>query len=189
MGVVREQPPPVRGGSVEVECFRRVRDPTAAPGPSGEPRWGMLRLMNVRRHLAALVVVLALAACGTEAAGQRSSADSRERRLLAAADAAGKNNGGEAKRVEVVRTIRGGASDLTGHSNQAQDEAVWVVQVSGDDYSCGSCPRPAGAPAPTGRFLTLVLRASDYKSTDFGMLPNRTDLARLGQVELLRDER
>jgi hypothetical protein len=139
--------------------------------------------------LTALVAALSLTACGQERAA--SSADGSgipKDRLLAAADAAAERSGGEAKRVEAVETTRGTAADLTGHSNLQQEEKVWVVQVSGDEYLCGACSVPYGASAPTGKYLTLVLRASDYENTDFGMSPNATRLAAFGPVAVLRDK-
>ncbi len=132
--------------------------------------------------------MLSLAACGTQS-GQ-TAADSQDpttAKLLAAADAAAKSDDGEAKHVEAVKATRGKAADLTGHSSDNQDEVVWVVQVSGDHYTCGACSVPAGAHAPSGDYLTLVLRASDLMGTDGGIGPKATDLSALGKVEVLRD--
>jgi hypothetical protein len=142
----------------------------------------------MRSGLAGLVVLLALAGCGTRSAvspaGDRNPA---EQRLLAAADAAADRNGGKANHVEAVMTTRGTAADLTGHSSLSQDEELWVVQVSGDDYTCLLCSGPRGSVAPKGRYLTLVLRVSDYEGTDFAIAPKATDLAALGRVDVLRD--
>jgi hypothetical protein len=146
----------------------------------------------MRAFLSATGVALLLAACGTASSGPNAGAgahDPVQQRLLAAADAAAKNNGGAAKYVEAVETTRGTAADLTGHSNQNQAEQVWVIQVSGDDYTCNVCSRPAGASAPKGKYITIVLRASDYESTDGGLGPAPTDLSAFGHVEVLRDDR
>jgi hypothetical protein len=148
--------------------------------------------MNVRisPSLAAVALVLSLSACGSQSASVAADGDeSAKARLLAAADAAAKRNGGEAKRVEAVETTRGKAADLTGHSNQNQSEGVWVVQVSGDHYLCGACSVPYGGTAPKGDYVTIVLRASDFESTDGGLGPQATDLAALGEVKVLRDDR
>jgi hypothetical protein len=143
--------------------------------------------MVMHRVVAAVVALIFLvAACGS--GNGKAEASPAGERLLAAADAAAKSNGGEARRVEVVKTTRGEAADFTGRGTQAQAEEVWVVQVSGDDYTCDLCSRPPGASSPKGRFITLVLRASDYEGTDFGMSPTATDLAKFGEVEVLRDE-
>ncbi|MFN2538197.1 MAG: hypothetical protein ABR549_08600 [Mycobacteriales bacterium] len=134
-----------------------------------------------------LLISFGLAACGTSSALSSGTDDPVKAKLLAAADAAAKHNGGEAKHVEAVETTRGKAADLTGHSNLDQSEAVWVVQVSGDHYVCGTCSVPAGASGPQGDYITIVLRASDFEGTDGGLGPRATDLAALGDVQVLRD--
>lgn len=140
----------------------------------------------IARHrsmrLLALPLVLVLASCGASSGAVR---DATSDRLLAAADSAAHRNGGEAKHVEAVETTRGKAADLTGHSNQNQDEDVWVVQVSGDHYRCDVCSHPAGAQAPRGDVITIVLRASDFQATDGGLGP-RTELSAFGEVRVLR---
>jgi hypothetical protein len=144
--------------------------------------------MGVPQKLAAVAVVLTLSACGSASAALSAGVgDSTKDRLLTAADAAAKGNSGEAKHVEAVKTTRGKAADLTGHSNLDQSEAVWVVQVSGDRYICGACSMPSGASAPQGYYITMVLRASDFVSTDGGLGPRATDLSALGDVQVLRD--
>lgn len=137
-----------------------------------------------------LPVVLAasmLAACGT-ASSLSAPADPARDKLLAAADRAAKANGGTARHVEAVETTRAKAADLDGHSNRDQTEAIWVVQVSGDHYICGACSMPPGAKAPEGDYITMVLRASDYESTDGGMGPRAANLASMGDVEVLRND-
>src|SRR5947208_3159628 len=115
--------------------------------------------MRVTTRLAALAVLLSLAACGSMSASLKAGGDSTKDRLLAAADAAAKGNGGKARRVEAVETTRGKAADLTGHSNLDQSEEIWVVQVSGDHYICGACSTPARGPAIEGDYITMVIRA------------------------------
>lgn len=139
-------------------------------------------------HVRYVVAMLLVASCGSGTGGGVIG-DSERDRLLAAAEAAADANSGKARRVEVVKTTRGEAADLIGHSNQAQAEEVYVVQVSGDDYTCHVCRRPPGASSPKGRFITVVLRAGDYESTGSGLGPTATDLTRFGEVEVLRDER
>src|SRR4051812_19101107 len=148
-----------------------------------------MRPTCMRAYLAVVGAVLTLAACGTSSAGSTTGSDVPKDRLLAAADRAAKGDGGEAKYVEAVETTRGTAADLTGHSNENQAEQIWVIQVSGDDYSCNVCSHPFGASAPSGKFITLVLRASDFEGTDSGIGPSSTDLSAFGRVEVLRDER
>lgn len=140
-----------------------------------------------------LLVVVAMcltAACGDGSVQLAPGVDGEVRqRLLAAADRAAKANDGEAKRVEAVKTTRGTADDLTGSSGDRRNQEVWVIQVSGTNYSCKGCSRPMGARVDTSkfRFITLVLTASDYAGTDFGIGPRPTDLSRYGEVEVLRE--
>lgn len=69
-----------------------------------------MRLMSMRMppNFAALAVLLLLPACGSQSASLAADVnDSTRARLLAAADAAAKNDGGEAKRVEAGRNDAG----------------------------------------------------------------------------------
>jgi hypothetical protein len=140
------------------------------------------------RLMAGVALALLAPACGSGSTTRFAEGDQVRERLLAAADAAAEANDGEARQVEAVKTTRGIAADVTGHSNQAQDEEVWVVQVSGDAYTCKFCSGPPGAKTPTGRYLTLVLRASDFEGTGSGIGPNGSDLSRFGDVEVLRSD-
>jgi hypothetical protein len=148
----------------------------------------MLGSMGVNRWKL-LLCTFTLAACSTHTVGASISPKDKPvtAKLLAAADAAARSNGGEAKRVEVVQTTRGKAANLTGHGSQNQGEAVWVVQVSGDHYVCGLCSNP-GATVPKGDYITIVLRVSDYEDTDGGLESRATDLAAMGDVQVLRND-
>ena len=150
----------------------------------------MLRLMTMKLFGIVLLAALTLTSCGSGSAPSLGDEKVPDRnRLLAAADAAAHSDGGKARKVEAVETTRGKAADLTGHSNLDQSEVVWVVQVSGDHYGCGACRIPAGASPPQGDYITMVLRASDFESTDGGLGPRATDLSALGDVQVLRDSR
>jgi hypothetical protein len=150
-------------------------------------------VVNTRRLPAVmpLLVALLLSACGTKAASNvtsnATSNDGHRERLLAMADEAAHGNGGEAKVVVVVRTTRREAERLSGLSSNQPNVPVWVVEVSGSDYTCGACSPPAGASEPTGRYLTLVPTTDTYKPTSFGIHPKHQDLASLGTVEVLRE--
>jgi hypothetical protein len=151
----------------------------------------MLRPMSVKRSVLLLALSLALVACGNETATSATS-DSGDRhvdRLLALADEAAERHGGEALYVEAVETTRRTAEGLSGSTSNQPDVAVWVVQVSGSEYACEACSKPQGAEAPEGRYLTLVPTADTYEGTSFGISPEPKDLASLGEVEVLRDER
>lgn len=137
------------------------------------------------RWLPVLLAASTLSACGT-ASSLSAPADPARDKLLAAADTAAKANGGTARHVEVVETTRARAADLDGHSNRDQNEAIWVVQVSGDEYVCNFCHGPRGAKPPTGRYIHLLLRASDFAVTDSGLGSGADDLSPLGDVQVLR---
>lgn len=146
-------------------------------------------MLGVMRRLWIAIGLVLVTACGNASVRLSASVDEDVRqRLLAAADRAAAVNDGEAKHVEAVRTTRGRAADLTGNSGTEPDQEIWVVQVSGTNYSCGLCSRPAGSHADLShmRYITLVLRASDYGGTDAGLRPRPTDLGRFGEVEVLR---
>lgn len=147
--------------------------------------------MNVKRSVLLLLLGLTLVACGSEAANPASSGsnDGHVDRLLALADEAAARNGGEALYVEAVETTRRAAEGLSGSTSNQPDVPVWVVQVSGSEYACEACSKPAGAEAPKGRYLTLVPTADTYQETSFGISPEPKDLASLGDVEVLRDDR
>jgi hypothetical protein len=108
-----------------------------------------------------------------------------QQRLLAAADRAAAANNGTADRVEAVESTRNKANVLLSGATGMSDEDVWVVQVEGT-YVCTLCHHPSGAAAPTGHFITMVLRQSDFESTDSGIGPQKSDLSALGDVTVLR---
>lgn len=151
----------------------------------------MLRLMAVKRYVLLLVLGLALAGCGSEAGASATpgSTDEHVVHLLGVADEAAQRNGGKALHVEAVKTTRRAAERLSGSSSSQPDVAVWVVQVTGSEYVCDGCSRPQGAAAPRGHYLTLVLTVDAYEGTSFGISSQPRNLASLGEVEVLRDER
>ena len=141
------------------------------------------------RWLPGLLVLLLLAACGQSGAGGSVAIGgpdpSVQRRLLQAADRAAGANNGRAERVEAVASTRSKANMLLSGATGMSDEDVWVVQVQGT-FVCDVCSRPRGAAAPTGHFITMVLRQSDFETTDSGIGPNKSDLSKLGAVTVLR---
>ena len=148
----------------------------------------MLRRMDMKVVALALVGLL-LTACGSEDAPATQQGDGHKDRLLALADEAARGNGGEAKVVEAVKTTRRAVERMEGSSSNQPDVPVWVVQVSGSDYTCGACSIPVGAKAPIGSYLTLVPTVGAYETTSFGIHASRQDLASLGEVEVLRDQK
>jgi hypothetical protein len=63
------------------------------------------------------------------------------------------------------------------------NQPVWVIQVEGStEFVCNACSRPAGAAAPRGTFLTLVVDATTFQGLDGGIGPTRAGLGQLGTV-------
>ena len=139
--------------------------------------------------LALLVSLLALSSCSDHTSATAGGSKAMKHRLLLTADAAVMRTDGKAKLVEAVRTTRGKMRGMAGYSDQHPDEAVWVIQVSGDDYICGGCSAPRNAALPKGRYITEVLTLPDLSVTEFGLGPTGAALRRLGKVERLRDDR
>ena len=66
------------------------------------------------------------------------------------------------------------------------DQPVWVIQVEGvGEFVCKSCSVPPGASAPHGRFQTLVVDASTFRTLDFGLSDTDANLTQLGPVVTL----
>lgn len=155
----------------------------------------MLRLMVMRKRFfhAVLLVSLSIAGCGDRVTSSSEPVSGLEpalrERLLAAADEEAARSEGTARRVEAVRTTAEAASEVFGalYSTPDAGRAVWLVQISGDDFACGACPRPEGAPPQRGAFATVFVPDTG-SPRPFTIGPNDYDLARLGQVEVLRDE-
>jgi hypothetical protein len=63
------------------------------------------------------------------------------------------------------------------------DEPVWVIQVKGAaEFTCRTCKGPAGSQAPHGRYFVLILDATTFDQTDFGLDDTAANLAQLGPV-------
>jgi hypothetical protein len=141
-----------------------------------------------RAVLALLAGMLTLSSCSDNTSPTADGSKSMKHRLLVAADAAVIRTDGKARLVEAVKTTRGKMRGMAGYSDESPDEAVWVIQVSGDDYICGGCSAPSNASLPKGRYITEVLRIPDLSVTEFGLGPTGAALRRLGKVERLRDD-
>jgi hypothetical protein len=90
---------------------------------------------------------------------------------------------GRIELAQAVASTRARAVRVTSGDRVAGNEDVWVIQIEGvEPFACGGCSRPPGVPAQHGRFLTIVLNAKTFDSTDFGIGPDSVDLARLGEV-------
>lgn len=109
--------------------------------------------------------------------------------LLAQADRLADEHQGRAVQVVAVRTKSSNARAITGWSEQAPDEDVWVLAVSGDDYFCQFCSGPSDD-GKQSKHLTLTVRAehpTDERLT-FGMSQTPYDLSAFGSVHTLRGD-
>ena len=114
----------------------------------------------------------------------RASVDQQvEQRLWSVADSAARSDGGTVKAAQAVRSTRAAAVMLTSQGVIDDNQPVWLVQVEGvADFVCNACSVPAGAAAPRGRFLTMIIGVTTFESLDFGLDSTKADLGSLGAV-------
>jgi hypothetical protein len=150
---------------------------------------------NIGRHaraaavLTALVPELAVAGCGTSRPGPAVPA-SAVPRLTAMAERIARRNGDAAPaQVTVVLTTHaraltsatpGDTVPGTGHVR------VYLITMHGH-FVAGDVSVPAGAAAPRGRYLSVVLDAKTFRGLDFGISPGPPPVspASLGPVTTL----
>lgn len=150
-------------------------------------------LASVIRVAAATGVCVCLG-CGGETASTTTSAGGSGRpavvtpelahRLWRIAEDAAEGMGGRIESAQAVESQHAAAVRLTSDATVPGNEDVWVIQVEGvDKFVCiRSCSFPAGAQPPSGRFITIVMNAQTFETTDFGLAPNSVDLGELGSV-------
>jgi len=143
-------------------------------------------LMKRARWLICLIPVLAAAACGS-AGGTTVTASHRPavaepgqpvpasaiHRLTAIADRAVTVNGGHpvAWATAVVTTHAKALTSATpGDTTPGGKAIVYLVTIKGH-FVCGLCSVPPGAHAPTGTYLSLVIKAKTFVGTDSGLSP------------------
>ncbi|MEA5055426.1 MAG: hypothetical protein VB093_18570 [Propionicimonas sp.] len=88
--------------------------------------------------------------------------------------------------AEAVLTTRGRAEAALDSQSQPSEagQAVWLLQLRGL-FVCDSCSRPAGAEAPVGSAVQLVLDATSFEGSTFGLTREAVDLVSLGTVVAL----
>lgn len=97
-----------------------------------------------------------------------------------------KGNGDDHATAQAVRTtfVNAERASDSGTDN-VPDHAVWLVQLTGT-FVCNSCSHPAGAKAPSGQYITVIVNAvPPYDSSVFGIGNRKVDLAKLGTVVTL----
>jgi hypothetical protein len=106
-----------------------------------------------------------------------------QHRLWRIAERAAEGMKGQIESAQAVKSQHAAAVRLTSDAIVPGHEAVWAIQVEGvHEFVCRTCPAPAGARLPSGRFITLVIDAETFDETDFGVEPDRVDLGELGTV-------
>jgi hypothetical protein len=97
-------------------------------------------------------------------------------------------NGDPTVTGQAVRTTYGAAERVVlggdTSSSPPPGTAVWVVQLRGA-FTCYQCLGPAGATAPKGTAIGLIVNAKTLVGYDFTLSPKSHDLAELGQVVTL----
>ena len=111
-----------------------------------------------------------------------------EHRLWRVAERAAEGMDGQIHSAQSVMSQHAAAVRLTSDAIVPGNQAVWAIQVEGvQEFVCRTCSAPAGAPLPSGRFITLVIDAGTFEESDFGVGPERDDLGELGTVVELHE--
>lgn len=149
---------------------------------------------RVRAVLAGAVVtasVLAAVGCGrTSAAAGAPVPASAIGRLTAIAHRAATINGDPAPAwITAVVTTHANALTSATPGDYVPGSAhvrVFLITMRGR-FTASAAPRPAGAKAPTGRYLSLVVDARTFQGLDFGVSPKPPPVApaSLGPVTYL----
>lgn len=159
------------------------------------------RLINHAWWLTGLILVLAVAACGSAAVTTTSRRQtvaepghpvptSAVHRLTAMADRAVTFNGGHpvAWATAVVTTHAKALTSATpGDTTPGAKTIVYLVTIKGH-FVCDLCTGPPGSHAPTGAYLSLVINARTFEGTDFGISPKPPPVpaSRFGPVTYLK---
>jgi len=158
-------------------------------------------VMRRARWLMWLIPALTAAACGSASGATASHRPavpepgkpvpaSAVHRLTAIADRAVTLNGAHpvAWATAVVTTHAKALTSATpGDTTPGGKVIVYLVTIKGR-FVCGLCSVPAGAHAPTGTYLSLVIDAKTFEGTDSGISPKPPPLlaAHFGPVTYLK---
>jgi hypothetical protein len=106
-----------------------------------------------------------------------------EHRLWHIAEQTADSMDGSIKSAQAVESQHAAAVRLTSDAIVPGQEAVWAIQIEGvHEFVCRNCPRMAGAPSPRGSFLTVIVDAKTFETTDSGIGSVSVDLGQLGTV-------
>jgi hypothetical protein len=106
-----------------------------------------------------------------------------EQRLWNVAEQAADSMDGPIKSAQAVESQHSAAVRLTSDAIVRGNQAVWAIQIEGvHEFVCRDCSYPSGAAPPSGRFLTVIVNAKTFETTDSGIGSVRVDLGKLGAV-------
>jgi hypothetical protein len=190
------------------------RTPASAPGPRHSPvqasgRAGqrsarqpiatarrLTSMATVLSRSAALVAaVLTVSGCGgaTAAAGRPVPASAVPRLTVIAERAAQLNGDRHPAWATAVLTTHAQALKSATPGDTVSNRRrvpVYLVTIRGQ-FVCNACTGPAGAKAPSGRYISLVVDAKGFTGMDFGISPKPPPVApaSLGPVTYLIGQR
>jgi hypothetical protein len=153
------------------------------------------RVLAVLAAAAAMALVLSAAGCTktSGAAGASIPASVTGRLTAIARHAATANSDPTPEWITAVRTTHAKAltvatpGDLVPGSGK---DPVFLITMRGH-FTANDVSRPAGAKAPTGQYLSLILDARTFEELDFGLGPQPPSaaLASLGRLTYLSGHR
>jgi hypothetical protein len=115
--------------------------------------------------------------------GANSHSVTTEQRLWNIAERAAESMGGSVKDAQAVESRHEAAVRVTSGDIVTDNQQVWTIQVEGfHPFVCRLCSRPPGVAPQRGRFITVIVDAKSFATTDDGLGPTRVDLAQLGTV-------
>jgi hypothetical protein len=116
----------------------------------------------------------------TSTGSEQNAVDARLWKLAVEAAAA---NGGTVLTADAVKSTHSTAVTVTSGDWVPGEEPVWAIQVKGtSEFVCNICSRPEGAQPPRGRYITVILDATTFESTDSELSNSAADLSKLGTV-------
>jgi hypothetical protein len=111
------------------------------------------------------------------------SPSSDDAALLKIAIGAARGEGTAPETIAAVRSTHAHAVRVIMQAEVSGTEPVWVLQIkTTHEFACRSCSRPAGAAAPRGRYIQLVLDAPSLRTLDTGITMQPAGLGKLGHV-------
>jgi len=104
--------------------------------------------------------------------------------LRDAAQHASAGLGGRVRHVEAVYSQHHNDAvyRLMGDGTIGPDRPVWIIQIEGENFQCGSCSHPLGATIPPGNNDIVVVDATTFQPLDLSFGTGHKDLTQFGRV-------